>query len=65
MSKKELSSDNELEREATIKKYLIVQTEGDRQVQRDNVSIAKNYFLEYEQAQMRKKMAALLKEVGA
>ena len=28
-------SDNELERSATIKKYLIVQTEGNRQVQRE------------------------------
>ena len=31
---KRIFADNELEREATIKKYLIVQTEGDRQVQR-------------------------------
>ena len=31
---KRIFTDNELEREATIKKYLIVQTEGDRQVQR-------------------------------
>ncbi len=31
---KRIFSDNELEPEATIKKYLIVQTEGDRQVQR-------------------------------
>jgi hypothetical protein len=31
---KRISSDNELEPEATIKKYLIVQTEGNRQVQR-------------------------------
>ena len=52
-------------REATIKKYLIVQTEGNRQVRRDNISIANSYFLEYEQAQMRKKMAALLQKVKA
>jgi len=32
---KRIYTDNELEREATIKKYLIVQTEGDRQVQRE------------------------------
>ena len=31
---KRIFADNELEREATIKQYLIVQTEGDRQVQR-------------------------------
>ena len=31
---KRIYADNELEREATIKKYLIVQTEGNRQVQR-------------------------------
>ena len=31
---KRIFSDNELEEEATIKKYLIVQTEGNRQVQR-------------------------------
>lgn len=31
---KRLFSDNELEPEATVKKYLIVQTEGSRQVQR-------------------------------
>ena len=32
---KRIYSDNELSREATIKKYLIVQTEGSRQVKRD------------------------------
>jgi len=32
---KRVFSDDELEREATVKKYLIVQTEGDRQVRRD------------------------------
>ena len=32
---KRIFSDNELEPEATVKKYLIVQTEGDRQVHRD------------------------------
>ena len=32
---KRIFADNELEREATIKKYLIVQTEGNRQVQRE------------------------------
>jgi len=32
---KTIFSDNELQREATIKKYLIVQTEGSRQVQRE------------------------------
>jgi hypothetical protein len=32
---KRIYSDNELTREATIKKYLIVQTEGDRQVKRE------------------------------
>ena len=32
---KRVFSDEELEREATVKKYLIVQTEGDRQVRRD------------------------------
>ena len=31
---KRIFSDNELEPEATVKKYLIVQTEGSRQVQR-------------------------------
>ena len=31
---KKIFADNELESEATIKKYLIVQTEGNRQVQR-------------------------------
>ncbi|MBL3600351.1 MAG: virulence RhuM family protein [gamma proteobacterium endosymbiont of Lamellibrachia anaximandri] len=32
---KRIFSDNELEREATVKKYLIVQTEGKRQVKRE------------------------------
>jgi len=32
---KRIYDDSELQREATIKKYLIVQTEGDRQVQRE------------------------------
>ena len=32
---KRIFSDNELEREATIKKYLIVQTECNRQIQRE------------------------------
>lgn len=32
---KRIFSDNELEREATIKKYLIVQTEGNRKIQRE------------------------------
>lgn len=32
---KRIYSDNELEQEATIKKYLIVQTEGNREVQRE------------------------------
>src|SRR5574344_2324147 len=32
---KRIFSDNELESEATIKKYLIVQTEGNRQVSRE------------------------------
>jgi len=32
---KRIYSDNELSREATIKKYLIVQTEGDRQIKRE------------------------------
>jgi hypothetical protein len=32
---KRIFDDNELQREATIKKYLIVQTEGNRQVQRE------------------------------
>ena len=32
---KRIFSDNELERPATVKKYLIVQTEGNRQVQRE------------------------------
>ncbi len=32
---KRIFEDNELEREATIKRYLIVQTEGDRPVQRE------------------------------
>ena len=62
---KRIFADNELEREATIKQYLIVQTEGNRQVQRDDVSIANSYFLEYEQAQMCKKMATLLQTVKA
>jgi hypothetical protein len=31
---KRIYADNELEREATVKQYLMVQTEGDREVQR-------------------------------
>ncbi len=33
---KRIFSDNELEPEATVKKYLIVQTEGNRQVERSS-----------------------------
>jgi hypothetical protein len=35
LERPELHSHNELEREATVKKYLIVQTEGSRQVKRE------------------------------
>jgi len=60
---KRIFADRELEREATIKKYLIVQTEGDRQVQRDvehynlQVIIAVGFKIENERAVQFRKWA--------
>lgn len=60
---KRIFSDNELEREATIKKYLIVQTEGNRQVQREvehyslQVIIAVGFKIENERAVQFRKWA--------
>jgi len=53
---KRIYSDNELEPQATIKKYLIVQTEGNREVQREvdhyslQVIIAVGFKIENERA---------------
>jgi hypothetical protein len=41
---KRLFSENELELEATVKKYLIVQTEGSRQVQRSVEHLMESLF---------------------
>ncbi len=60
---KRIFSDNELEREATIKKYLIVQTEGNRQIQREvehynlQAIIAVGFKIENEQAVQFRKWA--------
>ena len=60
---KRLFGDNELEREATVKKYLIVQTEGKRQVQREvehynlQVIIAVGFKIENERAVQFRKWA--------
>ncbi len=60
---KRIFSDNELEREATIKKYLIVQTEGNRQIQREvehynlQAIIAAGFKIENEQAVQFRKWA--------
>ena len=56
-------ADNELEREATVKPYLMVQTEGEREVQRkvDHYSLqAKNYLTEHEMAQLQRLVSAYL-----
>lgn len=60
---KRIYADNELEREATVKQYLMVQTEGDRQVQRkvDHYSlqaiIAVGFKIENERAVQFRKWA--------
>lgn len=60
---KRIFSDDELEREATIKKYLIVQTEGNRQIQREvehynlQAIIAVGFKIENEQAVQFRKWA--------
>lgn len=60
---KRIYSDNELERKATIKKYLIVQTEGNRDVQREvdhfslQVIIAVGFKIENERAVQFRKWA--------
>ncbi len=66
---KRIFSDNELERKATIKKYLIVQTEGNRQVQREvehynlHVIIAVGFKIENERAvQFRKWSNQIIKD---
>ncbi|HRX55716.1 MAG TPA: virulence RhuM family protein [Verrucomicrobiales bacterium] len=63
---KRIFSDNELEPEATVKKYLIVQTEGDRQVQRSvehynlQAIIAVGFKIENERAVQFRKWANLI-----
>lgn len=63
---KRIYLDNELEREATVKQYLIVQTEGDREVQRkfDHYSlqaiIAVGFKIENERAVQFRKWASLI-----
>lgn len=66
---KRLLSDNELEREATIKKFLIVQSEGNRQVQRSvdhynlQAIIAVGFKIENERAiQFRKWATQIVKD---
>ncbi|MDR0771492.1 MAG: virulence RhuM family protein [Burkholderiales bacterium] len=66
---KRIFADRELEREATIKKYLIVQTEGERQVQRDvehynlQAIIAVGFKIENERAvQFRKWAGQIVKD---
>jgi len=66
---KRIFADNELEREATVKKYLIVQTEGKRQVQRKvehynlHAIIAVGFKIENERAvQFRKWANQIVKE---
>lgn len=60
---KRIFSDHELEREATVKQYLIVQTEGDREVKREvehyslQVIIAIGFKIENEQAVQFRKWA--------
>jgi hypothetical protein len=63
---KRIYSDNELERDATIKQYLIVQTEGEREVQREvdhynlQAIIAVGFKIENERAVQFRKWAALI-----
>lgn len=66
---KRIFADNELDRGATIKKYLIVQTEGDRQVQREvehynlQAIIAVGFKIENERAvQFRKWASQIVKD---
>jgi len=66
---KRIFADNELEREATVKKYLIVQTEGNRQVKRKvehynlHAIIAVGFKIENERAvQFRKWANQIVKE---
>ena len=66
---KRIYADNELEREATVKQYLMVQTEGEREVQRkvDHYSlqaiIAVGYKIENERAvQFRKWASQIVKD---
>ena len=66
---KRILSDNELEPEATVKQYLIVQTEGDRQVQRSvehyslQAIIAVGFKIENERAvQFRKWATQIVKD---
>jgi hypothetical protein len=66
---KTIFSDNELQREATIKKYLIVQTEGNRRVQREvehynlQAIIAVGFKIENERAvQFRKWANSIVKD---
>jgi hypothetical protein len=55
---KRIFGDQELTREATIKKYLIVQTEG--KIHPYDVSVAKNYLSKFELAQMQRIVSAYL-----
>jgi hypothetical protein len=66
---KRIYSDNELERDATIKQYLIVQTEGEREVQREvdhyslQAIIAVGFKIENERAiQFRKWATQIVKD---
>jgi hypothetical protein len=66
---KRIYSDNELERDATIKQYLIVQTEGEREVQREvdhynlQAIIALGFKIENERAvQFRKWASQIVKD---
>ena len=67
---KRLYSDNELEPEATVKKYLIVQTEGSRQVQRSvehyslQAIIAVGFKIENERAVQFRKWANQIVNIG-
>ena len=57
---KKIFADSELNENATIRKFRIVQNEGERQIEREDVTIAKNYLTENELGQLNRMVTAYI-----